>query len=542
MIANTPPDPLATEAQNWYRRCWERFPTVGSYVGLTEYDARLEAPDAALHHDDLADAKETLARVAKIPAPGADAPLDERLDRREFEAQLKLRILQGEAIGNWKRNPAEPADVLITSLFYLLMRRNVDDPATGEAIASRLEQAGSYLAAVRSRITDPVALWVGVAREMTEGGGEFLREVVPQVAAKHPSLRARLEKASAAAGQALDEHLRWLDGLSGKPMTANPAIGREAMTELVRLNHGLTESLDQIRDDGFEQIRYYRQRQAELAKEIDPGRTPAEIVQRENQRFAESDPDILAVYRQVTFGLRDRLVAEGVLDLPPGETCEVISTPPFLRATLPTAAYSAPGALDRNQRGIFYVSDPPRSLPRDEYLANVGMHFPPEATCAHEAYPGHHVQLCWANQAPSLIRRLADHIIFIEGWTLYCEQMMVELGWYPNKAFELGYLNDQLWRACRIVIDASVQAGTMTVDEAVAMLQAEVGFTPHRARTELNWYTQSPGVPMSYLIGKRKTLALRDQYRARHPGSSMKDFHNWLLKHGSIPQAWLLEG
>lgn len=539
MSARTPQQTLAATAEAWYRRCWDRFPTVGSYVGLTEYDARLEAPDADLYRADLADAEKTLAAVEAIPAPGDGETAGDRLDRRELEAQLKLRILQNATIGNWKRNPADPADVLITSLFYLLMRRDLDRPETAEALAARLEKSGEFLRAARSRVTDPVALWVSVALDTAGGGAEFIRDVAPQVAARHPALKARLEKAAAAAGQALDDYAAWLRELRGRTLTANPAIGREAMAEVVRLNHGLTESLPQIKEYGLSQIADFKQRQARLSKEIDPTLTPAEIIQRENRRYAETEPDMLAEYRRITYDIRDRLVSEGILDLPPGESCEVISTPGFLRAMLPTAAYSSPGPLDRNQRGIFYVSDPPKSLPRDEYLSNVGMHFPLDATCAHEAYPGHHVQLCWANQAPSLIRKLADHIIFMEGWTLYCEQLMVELGWYPNKVFELSYLNDQLWRACRIVIDASLHAGEMTVDEAVAMLQKEVGFTAMRARTELNWYTQSPGTPMSYLLGKGKTLALREQYRTEHPGSSLKDFHNWLLKQGSIPQGWL---
>jgi uncharacterized protein (DUF885 family) len=119
--------------------------------------------------------------------------------------------------------------------------------------------------------------------------------------------------------------------------------------------------------------------------------------------------------------------------------------------------------------------------------------------------------------------------------------MMVDLGWYASPVHELGYLNDQLWRACRIVIDVGVQSGRMTVPEAIEMLQKEVGFTPLRATTELNWYTQRPGTPMSYLLGKGKTLLLREKYMAAHPGASLKEFHGWLLGHGSIPQTWLLE-
>jgi uncharacterized protein (DUF885 family) len=246
-------------------------------------------------------------------------------------------------------------------------------------------------------------------------------------------------------------------------------------------------------------------------------------------------------YREATFGLRDRLVADRVLDLPPGEVCDVISTPAFLRSVIPSAAYSSPGPLDAIQRGIYYVSDPPPTLPPDDYRANVGQHFGLESTCAHEAYPGHHVQLCWANHATSLARQMAHHIIFMEGWTLYCEQLMVDLGYLAGPIWQLDCLHSQLWRACRIRIDVRVHSHEMTVRGAIDILKSELGFTELRAQTELNWYTQSPGTPMSYLLGRHETLALREQYRSKHPGSSLRDFHNWLLKFGSVPQRWLHE-
>jgi hypothetical protein len=528
-------------AEAFYRRQWDRFPSVGSFVGVEEYDARLEAPDENLLMDELSDAARTLRELGAIPAPGPGSDTGDILDRREFEAQLRLKILHLESIRNWSRNPADPADGLVTSLYYLLMRRDVALESTALALISRLEKAGDYLGAVQSRITDPVGLWVDVALEITEGGRSFVADLARALTERHPKLAAEIRTAAARATDALSGTEGWLRDLAGKDLKANPAVGAEALQGIVRWNHGLGESLDEIRDYARAQMESLKARQTDIARSIDPNATPREIMKKEGRRYAGGRPDILAEYTKATFEIRDRLVSEGVLDLPPGESCTVLSTPDFLRPLLPTAAYSSPGPLDRIQRGIFYVSDPPKTLPDEEYLANVAQHFPIEPTCAHEAYPGHHLQLCWANRAPSLIRKLADHIIFMEGWTLYCEQLMVELGWYATKVHELGYLNDQLWRACRIVIDADVHSGRMSVAEARAMLEREVGFTPLRAKTELNWYTQSPGTPMSYLLGKGKTLALRDSYRRKHPGSSLKDFHGWLLGHGSVPQTWLME-
>ncbi|HEX7878797.1 MAG TPA: DUF885 domain-containing protein [Candidatus Eisenbacteria bacterium] len=532
---------LTELAEAYYRRGWERFPTSGSSAGLAEFDHRLEAPDAGVMEDALADARDTLAKLEAIPAPAVGASIDEKLDRKEFEAQLRLAILHSGTIRNWRRNPADPVDQVVSSLFFLLVRRDVDSPETAESMIGRLSAVPAFLDAVRSRTDDPVALWVDVALESAEGGAPFLKELADGMKERHPSLAPKFDAAVARATPAMESYGKWLAGLKGKTLREDPSIGREALTEMIRWNHGLSDSVDEVKAYGRKQMAELKARQVEVARAIDPAATPAELMARENRRWAETKPDMLAEYNRITFALRDRLVADGILELPPGEACDVIATPSFLRPMIPTAAYSSPGPFDKRQRGLFYVTAPDPALDEADFIANVAQHFPLDPTCAHEAYPGHHVQLCWANQAPTLIRKLADHIIFMEGWTLYCEQLMVELGWYPSKVYELGYLNDQLWRACRIVIDASVQSGEMTIDEAKAMLQQEVGFTPQRAQAELNWYTQSPGTPMSYLLGKGKTLALREAWMSKNQGGTLKQFHKWMLTQGSVPQGWLME-
>ena len=90
--------------------------------------------------------------------------------------------------------------------------------------------------------------------------------------------------------------------------------------------------------------------------------------------------------------------------------------------------------------------------------AEVRQHFGLELTCAHEAYPGHHVQFVIQNRHPSRLRRLFAHSIFYEGWTLWCERMCVEQGIYTAPEARLMQLHDALWRAYRIVIDCGLHA------------------------------------------------------------------------------------
>ena len=88
-----------------------------------------------------------------------------------------------------------------------------------------------------------------------------------------------------------------------------------------------------------------------------------------------------------------------------------------------------PGAFDKDQTGIFWVNDLSLEQPTPEKrAAEVRQHFGLGLTCAHEAYPGHHLQFVIQNRHPSKLRRLCHHAIFYEGWTLWCEKQSVELG------------------------------------------------------------------------------------------------------------------
>jgi uncharacterized protein (DUF885 family) len=528
---------LAMITQAFYRREWERWPSGGSRAGLVEFDERLEVPTADLIRDQLADLTTTRRAVEALPEPPAQT-LD-RLDRQAILAHIDHEDLFLGEIQHWRTDPIEPLETAIGSIFGLLVRRDVSRPETAEAIRQRLLAIPAYLEAARRNLDQPIRMWVSAARPTAQGGIEFFTEAIPQLAQQHPKRATGLEQASAAACLALREHDSFLQSMEHAPLREDPAVGEEVLTRIVRVGHALPQSLDELDAIAGREMENCKHEMDRVARSVDPGQSWQQILQQGRREFAAQPHDLMQEYRAATFGLRDQLIRDRVLDLPPGEVCEVMSTPAFLRSVIPSAAYSSPGPRDAIQRGIYYVTEPPAELPPPDYHANLGQHFCFESTCAHEAYPGHHVQLCWANHATSLARQMAHHIIFMEGWTLYCEQLVLDLGYFKGPIWELDCLLSRLWRACRIRIDVQLHTRRMTVRESIDMLVRELGFTELRAQTELNWYTQSPGTPMSYLLGRQETLALRDLFCQRRPGSSLRDFHNWLLQFGSLPQRWL---
>jgi uncharacterized protein (DUF885 family) len=127
---------------------------------------------------------------------------------------------------------------------------------------------------------------------------------------------------------------------------------------------------------------------------------------------------------------------------------------------------------------------------------------------------------------------------------MWCEKLAVDQKWIIEPHARLQQLHDSLWRAYRIVIDCGLHSGKLTHEAAAQILVQGVGFTPARARADVNWYTAAPTVPLSYLLGRLELERLKNRLVGRKDsqggeGWSLRKFHDWILSHGAIPWAWI---
>jgi len=248
---------------------------------------------------------------------------------------------------------------------------------------------------------------------------------------------------------------------------------------------------------------------------------------------------LLEVYRKETNRVALGFRKTKAVSFPKGDELQVRLVPEFMRHLYPTAAYSSPGPFEKRQRGIFWVND--LSLAKSsaaEKLSEIQQHFGISLTAAHEAYPGHHLQFVTANGHTRKWRPLFAHAVFYEGWTLWCEQMMADLKIDRSPWTAIIQLHDALWRVHRILVDLRLQTGRYTYEQGVKHLMTNIGFTKARAEADVNWYTSSPAVPMSYWLGRLENARLHKRL-VEGRGWSLKRFNDWLLSHGTLPQSWL---
>ena len=260
------------------------------------------------------------------------------------------------------------------------------------------------------------------------------------------------------------------------------------------------------------------------------------------QSIQKSHPqvsELLQSYRAQMENAKAFVIEKHIVPIPENEELKVVETPAFMRHAIPFAAYMEPEPADVHQKGLYYVT-----LPNDEPSLGEHNYSSLRHTCVHEAWPGHHLQFVTANNNPEATQypRLTNSSATLyEGWALYCEQLMHELGFLDQAESEFILLKDRLWRAMRVMLDVELHTRGLSLDEAAEKMQQTLGFTREQAMADLSWYTLAPTIPMGYATGWALLNASRDYMQAQPGEFKLYDFHEKILSEGSIALPYVLQ-
>ena len=509
----------------------ELQPPSATFKGIHDFDEEWDdpGPEGIAAYEAFVDEYVGRVEEAARTAEGEDV-VDLALARaRLANYDISLRVLD-----DLRRNPIGVPATVVQTLFIMLVRDYAPLEERLGAMLARLRKVPAYCEKGKLPFERPVARFVELAAQMAAQGGPFLARVVPAAVEQAGSkYAADLATAGERAAAALDDFVTHVRGL---PVREDFAAGREGFDRLLAEYHLLDYDADSLLAFGRESVAQTQAELAALAEEIRPGATPAQLVEELKKDHPTAD-ELLDYYRDWMARSRQFTIDKNLCGLPEGEELEIIPTPEFERAIMPYGAYMPAAVYEPRQKGFFYVTPvEPDATPeeREQKLAGHNRAKVP-IVALHEGYPGHHLQLCWSNRVDNRIRREFHSNPLIEGWALYCEDMMREQGFYDDERIILGQKKDTLWRAARVVLDVSLHTGGMTFDEAVAFLMDVVSLERVNAEAEVRRYIYTPTQPMSYLVGRREIMALRDDYFKRHPETSLREFHDRLLAVGSLP-------
>lgn len=423
-------------------------------------------------------------------------------------------------------------------VFDLMPADTEEDWAT---ISRRLAQiprrAAGYAEGLRAAVSAGRAPAARQVRRGIEQSGQIQELFIRMAAEAAPATVALREELHRHAQEAADAYAgltRVLREDIGPHARDTDGCGREAYQVLSRNFLGATVDLDESYEWGLELLRSIVAEQDAIADRLYPGATAAEALRRLDgeRRYLIHGTEALARWMQ---DLSDRAVeslADKHFDIAePLRRLECRIAP-----THTGGIYYTGPSEDLSRPGRMWWSVP---LGVDTFHT-----WQETTTVFHEGVPGHHLQIGRAVVLGDQLNRWRRMGCWVsghgEGWALYAERLMAELGWLDDAGNRMGMLDAQRFRAARVVIDIGVHCGLTAPDGGVwdaerawAFLQSHSAMAEENLRFELDRYLGWPGQAPSYAIGQRIWQQLRDDMLGR--GLSLKDFHSRALDLGGLP-------
>jgi uncharacterized protein (DUF885 family) len=512
------------------------YPERATRLGDHRYDDRVDDQSARGVDEVIRHAKKWLASFgdddAKHLSPANEA------DREWLMAHIDDELLWTEQVRSYERDPEM---YLPTSSINALIKREFAPPdARMRSVTARETAALKNLDAARQNLnparTPKVA--IDIVLQQTPATIAFFKDDVPLAFAKvgdGPDKQA-FAKANSNLIAAIEDYTKWLkDDLMPKA-AGDYAIGADAYRRMLNDADMVDIPLAQLEQVGVTELSRLQDEFKKTAAEIDQKHSPSEVM----ESLTRDHPDTAHVLPTVAAGLasiRAYVVEHHIATVPSDVLPMVQETPPYARATT-FASMDSPGPFERTSEAFYYVTLPDPSWPDAKKNQLLAFYSAPSIsdTSVHEVFPGHYVQFLNNRHNPDVVRLIYGSGADIEGWALYCEQMMLDEGLHDHDPkYRLAQLQMALLRACRYLVGIRMHTQGMTVDQAAKFFVDNAYQTPHNAMVEALRGTGDPGY-LRYQLGKLMILKLREDVRKQQGASfNLGKFHDAFLKQGAIP-------
>ena len=525
----TPPTSLTDLTASYLDVRWHLDPVEATAAGVTEQDHRLGQYAAEDVRQHVAALKLLAAAVEDV----AVDTLDDEIDRTALLNEIRVTLHRFVVERVHQTNPGFWLGHALEGLYFLLERKDRSREHRSRAAAGRLRAMPDFLDSARGTLRECPKVFVETAVRVAAGAEAVLDEVRQELG---PADDTTFEEAHARARDAL-RAFRWF--LEQELMeTANGAyaVGEDAFNFRLHYEHALRNTAPELWRYGMALADELEEELQQFARDLDPGRPWKDVVDRLRDDHPAADR-LVSAYTAEMDRARQFVVDRDLVGIPPGQL-DVVETPGFLKPLIPYAAYQPPGAMAADRTGWFYVTPPDTSLGADQAQRLLRDHCVHElaSTALHEGYPGHHLHFLAAQRLERPLRRVLGTALTIEGWALYCEEMMEEEGFYRTPEERFFRRVHLMWRAVRIVLDVGLHTRGMGFDDAVDMLVDRVHFERANAEAEVRRYCAYPAYQLCYAVGRRELRALRDSYRSSTGSAySLRRFHDDVMRFGTLP-------
>jgi uncharacterized protein (DUF885 family) len=526
----------------YYEDYMRQNPEEASSLGLDRHDLEIkDYSEKGLEKEN--ELNEETKKKLRLINPW-NLTVDEHIDYALLQSRLDRYLFDRECQIN--RRSTMPQLYLPVDGIYCMLFRTMKDEDRLNSIISRLNQVPVLIQNGIKNLNNPPRIWTETTISQMKSVLSFFKnlpdfDVIKKAASNHPDLGNKLIDANNRALQALEEYSRFLNVELIERSKGEFCIGRQAFDFYLKNDHFISYSSGYLNEMGYELLNKAQADMRALAAHMDKARS-VEALLSELESEISPPEKLIETYKQLVDKTRMFVKDSDLVTFPEGEELKILETPAFLRDIIPVAAYYCLGPYETSNIGQFWVTPVKENDPekqRQLLMDGHNLHKLP-ALVVHETYPGHHLQLMTAkkvlfNEGSSAIRRATGNELLIEGWAMYCEQMMGELGFYSEQQ-KMMALKNRLWRAVRVILDTELHTGRRSFNEAVAFMCNTINMPEMNARAEVIRYTMTPTQPLSYEIGRRLINQLKEKEKNRlRENFSLKEFHDKLLSKGSLP-------
>ncbi len=533
----TASDGLTRLAESYLDLRWHLDPVDGSGAGAASHDDRLGTFDDESVRQHVAALRALMHAVEEFDAPS----LDDEIDRTALLYQVRLDVQRYGTERPQARDPGFWVGHALEGLYQLLTVRDRPEATRARAVAARLRAMPRLFDAARETLRECPAVLVEAAQDVTDAGVALVAEVVQAFAGADGHDGG---PAGAAARDALTGFRGHLAGLLREGSDGHPAaVGEVTLNFRLQCQHAVPATAPELLRYGVRLVQDVERELTMLTERLAPGRAWPDVM--DALRDAHPDPDDLVRAYEAEMARARAFVRERDLVAVPEGALEVDATPGYLRPVIPLAAYLPPGPLSADRTGRFFVSLPAGNpANRAAVLRDHCTHEIP-TTALHEGYPGHHLHFLALQAQPRIVRRFLTTPLTVEGWALYCEEMMGAEGFYRSVEERFFQQVALLWRALRVVLDVGLHTGTLDIADAMRLVQDRMHFSRDHALAEVRRTAAEPAYQLAYAVGRRELFALREAYRARMGEAyTPRGFHDAVLAFGALPVSlirWGLE-
>jgi uncharacterized protein (DUF885 family) len=443
----------------------------------------------------------------------------------------------------------------LANSLYLLVARDFAPPEQRiPNLRQRMEGIPRVIAQAKANLQHPPRVHTETAIEQTQGAINLVHDGLAPLLDRAPQLKKDLAPLQEKTTAALDDYKKWLQKDLLPRSDGNFRLGPEKYRKKLHFALASDLSMEEIMQRAQADLQTTQTAIYETAlplyKRYFPNADDKTLTDKHKvtaavlDKLAEQHPDdatIVPYAKEVVTEATNFVKSRNLVAIP-DTPLDVIAMPEFKRGVA-IAYCESPGPLEKSGRTFFAVAPTPKdwSKERKESFFREYNNYEIRDLTVHEAMPGHYLQLAHANEfrAPTLVRAIFRSGTFIEGWAVYCEQMMAEQG-YGGPEVKMQQLKMRLRAIANAIMDQSIHAGNTTEKEAMDLMMKGTFQQEGEAVAKWKRARLTSAQLSTYFVGATEHLDLRAA-AAKKPDFDLKRYNDQVISYGSPPVKYVRE-